>query len=391
MKIYGREHAIAVVMLMMEHEFDDTKRTIATLVNAGLLKLNRISLSILLNGSSNKKIEEYFASIPNVFFYSSLKNLGVAGGRNFLFTRPEVIGSDIVVSLDNDLFLPTDFIERMVKFLLDHPDAGLVGPTLIWTHFFSHRIPDKITDISVPVFTSNDLRREWIKNGNGDAFYFLGTHSWLLSDCLATPTSIQNLFLLLKRKGILRWAPYVLLHADPRVIDRMRGGIPELPVQTISGGAAVFFSSILCEVGLLEPAYSPYGHEDHEFSVRVLKQGYVNYADPHTFALHGLATRQPTRDHAWIKYQNARRRAITTRKTIGNRTLRWLIIIEIFLHTLITSFFSNILSRRFTFPSLASGIRGWFEGATVRLTDDRTLIERARKAKKSAGRKTSRR
>jgi GT2 family glycosyltransferase len=328
MEIWGKDYTIAIVILMMGRELDDTRLTMASLLRS-IRGLTGISISVLLNGSTDKEIEQHFEKIPNLTFYASPTNLGVAGGRNFLFTRPEVIGADIIMTLDNDLFLPTDYVRRMAEFLVSRPDAGLVGPVMLWTHFFDDLMPsrsgiiiDDITRMPVPVFSSEELKQGWIKRGNSDALYYLGTHNWVLTNCLAFPTSVQNLFIWLKNKNLIPWAPHLLLQSDPEVVQSLRGGTRELQTQTINGGGSVFFSSLLDTVGLLEPAYSPYGHEDHELAVRALRKGYRNYVEPNTFVLHGSETRQPARNHAWRKYQYARRRAITTRKTIGRRLAR---------------------------------------------------------------------
>ncbi len=382
MLIHGKDYTVAVAVMMMAGELDDTRLTMESLMRS-IRGLSGVSISLLLNGSTDEGIRRHFERLPNLTFYASPENLGVAGGRNFLCTRPEVIGTDIIMTLDNDLILPIDYVRRMAEFLVDHPNAGLVGPVMLWTRFME-RPGGGPARTAASVFTSKEIRRDWAARGDSDTLYYLGTRNWVLSNCLATPTSVQNVLIWLKTKHLIPWAPYLLLQSDPRIVRSLKGDARELVTQTVNGGGSVFFSSLLCELGLLEPAYSPYGHEDHELSVRALKKGYTNYADPGTFVLHGSQVRQPARDHPWLKFQYARRRAITTRKTIGFAPARWLIVAEIGAHTLLTAFVSNLLAGRLTFPSVRRGLAGWYEGATARLTDNRTLVMRAREARAAA-------
>lgn len=387
MEIKGKDYSIAIVMLMMEREYNATKLTMASLINSIKGEKN-ITISLLLNGSRDKKIEDYFTKIPHLKFYSSTENLGVIGGRNLLFSKPEVIGSDIILVLDNDLFLSTDYVRNMCEFLLSRPDAGIVHPVMLWAKKFRSLLdvdPEKMPDDqklpNVPKLRSDEIKKKWIKDGDSESLYYLGTHNWYLTDCLATPTSIQNLLIWLERRRLIRRAPYLLMDSDPKIASLLRGGAEELKTQTTNGGGQVFLTSLLSSVGFYEPGYNPYGHADHEFSIRVLKAGYTNYACLNTFVLHGIDTRHKKRNHSKRKYIYARRRVITTRKVSMSSLLKFLTIAEIFIHTMITSTLHNIFKGRLTFPSTRYGLEGWWFGLTAKLTENEKLVDEAKKAR----------
>ena len=387
MEIKGRDRSIAIIMLMMEGEYNATKITMASLLNS-IGGEKDVSISLLLNGSKNKKIEEYFKKIPNLKFYSSTENLGVIGGRNFLFSKPEVIGSDIILVLDNDLFLPTDYVKNICEFLVSHPDAGIVHPVMLWAKKFTDLFdidPEKMADDEippdVPKLRSSEIKNSWMETGDAESLYYLGTHSWYLTDCLATPTSIQNLLIWLEKKGLIKSAPHLLMDTDPKVASLIRGGAVELKTQNANGGGQVFFSSLLSEVGFYEPGYNPYGHADHEFSIRVLKAGYTNYASLDTFVLHGIDKRHKERSHERRKYIYARRRVITTRKVSMSPLIKIFTIAEIFVHTMVTSILHNIIRGRLTFPSVRQGLAGWWFGITAKLTENEKLVDEARRAR----------
>jgi len=386
MEIGTQNYRIAVIVMMMEHEFAATRVMMESLLfSAG--PGQDVSISLLLNGACKRDIESYFTRIGNLTYYCSPENLGVAGGRNFLLTRPEVIGSDIIIILDNDLLVPEDYVGRMARFLVSHPDAGLVGPVMLWASpcraFLDARglIGLNASEAGERCrFRSQDLKRFWVEHGDREMLYYLGTYNWFLTDAMATPSSIQNLLLSLEKKTGLKRSCYLHHHADPALVASIKGGRDALETRVVNGGGQVLRSSLLSRVGLLDPAYHPYGHEDHELSIRVERAGYHNYTDCTTFVLHGIDERQPVREHPWLKEMYARRRTITTRKAVRSPLLRWMVLSEIFAHTLISSAFHNLIKGRFTFPSVRSGLKGFLSGIRAPLTDNKALVEEAVRA-----------
>ena len=61
----------------------------------------------------------------------SEENLGVYTSRDELFKRidPEV---DYVLSIDDDVFLPSDSLNILIKYLQDHSDAEIIGPRTVY-------------------------------------------------------------------------------------------------------------------------------------------------------------------------------------------------------------------------------------------------------------------
>jgi GT2 family glycosyltransferase len=174
MEIRGQDYRVAVVVMMMEGEFAATKVMMASL-RYSLRDERDVTISLLLNGGENEEINAYFTRTEGMIFYSSADNLGIAGGRNFLFTRPEVIGADIIMVLDNDLILPSDYVRRMCTSLVTARGAGIVGPVLVWGRsakgFLDRRPktgPKDESAATAPCFSSDDLKRYWVKEGVGD-------------------------------------------------------------------------------------------------------------------------------------------------------------------------------------------------------------------------------
>jgi GT2 family glycosyltransferase len=61
----------------------------------------------------------------------SEENLGVYTSRDELFKRVNP-DTDYVLSIDDDVFLPSDSLNILIKYLQDHPDAGIIGPRTVY-------------------------------------------------------------------------------------------------------------------------------------------------------------------------------------------------------------------------------------------------------------------
>ncbi len=387
MIIEGKRYKIAVLMLMMEGEFGVTKLAIETLL-ASIGREKDVVISLLLNGGTDERIHRYFQSIPHVKFYSSPTNFGVAGGRNFLLTRHEAVGSDIIMFLDNDFFLTSDYVRGMCEFLVSHKDAGIVGPIMLGAWGFVDLIgidgkivPDAPETAVVPAVAGRAVKEQWLSRGIEENIYNIGERNWFFTDCVITPFTIFSFLNRHNAKWLLRHYPYRTMRADPRVIDFIRKGGDAISVSIVAGGGQVFYSSLLSRIGLLEDAFSPWGYEDHEFCIRALKAGYKNYTNCNAIVLHGTDERRTDRGPSWHKYHFCRGRAILIRKVIRSRLLRILLLSELLLNTLIFDGLSLIIHGHFLMKPVIYGIYGWFRGILTPVYDGEDLIEQARKAK----------
>ncbi len=66
---------------------------------------------------------------PEVIFIQSDKNLGFTGGNNLAM---KVATGDFVLLLNNDTEVSAGFLEPLLKTFIDHPDAGIVSPKIIF-------------------------------------------------------------------------------------------------------------------------------------------------------------------------------------------------------------------------------------------------------------------
>lgn len=61
----------------------------------------------------------------------SAENWGVYTSRDELFKRVNP-GTDYVLSIDDDVFLPSDSLNILIKYLQGHSDAGIIGPRTVY-------------------------------------------------------------------------------------------------------------------------------------------------------------------------------------------------------------------------------------------------------------------
>lgn len=118
-----------------------TKKYLSDCIDSAIsdLKDGGISYEILVleNGSGDnlKDLENKYGG-RGVSFYDSETNLGFGGGHNFLAKR---VKSKYLFALNPDTKVGQGAIKILFDFMESHPEAGLCGPRLIESSFWSHK------------------------------------------------------------------------------------------------------------------------------------------------------------------------------------------------------------------------------------------------------------
>lgn len=313
MLIDGKDFKINVLILLMEDEVDVTVLTVETLLD-GLE--DGVVISVLLNGGSNPALRELLAGCGSIRYYESDKNLGVAGGRNYLFRTRECMESEIVIILDNDVVPPFDYISRLAGFLLRQENAGIVGPViadikkgaeLYKAKYSGHR---GVFGGNIYKVTSAEIKAELIDQLKPGKLFHIGVHPDYYYAYLSSKPwlyAFANTFL--KIFGAkYDYAPF--LNSNRKYLDMIKKGVDRYEVSNVGGGSSVFRRRLLDEIGQLDDRFNPYGFEDVDFSIRALKAGYKNYIDTNTWLLHGTDSRHKVRDLYRIAANNFRCRTI---------------------------------------------------------------------------------
>ncbi|MGM0469193.1 MAG: glycosyltransferase, partial [Promethearchaeati archaeon] len=137
---------------------------------------------------------------------------------------------DYICLLNYDTIVSSNFIEEMVKFLDNNPDAGMITPKI------------KI---------NNDRRFIWNAGG------FLNFRS---------PIVVLN-------RGLLEYDPLDKKYNETEKID-------------FAPGTALFVrKEVIEKIGLIDEIYLMY-HEDPDWNLRAQKEGFVSYYVPKTIVFH---------------------------------------------------------------------------------------------------------
>ena len=81
---------------------------------------------------------------------------------------------------------------------------------------------------------------------------------------------------------------------NPDVLRRIRDGETAIETSNVSGCCMCMKRALIDEIGRFDDRFHPYGNEDREFSIRVLKNGRSNYVYPKVAMFHGFDERQET-------------------------------------------------------------------------------------------------
>jgi GT2 family glycosyltransferase len=299
----GKDYKINLLILTMSHEIDVTIQTIETLLVGDM---SGVTISVLLNGSSDFKFKGLLSSHNNIKYYESSENLGVAGGRNFLLKTQECNNADIIMFLDNDVIPSIDYIKNLATFLISQNDAGVVGAIIADFNYITGSILKHCGEKgffgnNIIKIKSKEIKKYTLSNTHIDFFYLRFFQIGMHPNFKDTFFSAKNLLLFMIYRILLIIfkieIPYgVNLKYNNKYIQYIINGIDKYPVSAIAGCSQAFKRELLNEVGLLDDRFNPYGFEDIDFCYRVEQAGYKNYIDTNTWIYHDTDDRRIKRD-----------------------------------------------------------------------------------------------
>jgi len=223
-------------------------------------------LIILDNGSSDKTVEkikeqlkegrlETNYSVVDVELVEGEKNLGFAGGHNYLFTHNQSSSTNYVLLLNQDMYLEPDCLEKMVAFMDAHTDVGAVSPRLMKWDFGS-----------------------------------LQTADYKLQDSFSNKIDTLGLKILRNRRVIEKYTGKDWKQIEPKMAlsfraERWRGEGIALEVFGVSGALPMYRTSAIDKVGLFDELYGSY-KEDVDLAYRLRIGGYKAFVLLDTVAYH---------------------------------------------------------------------------------------------------------
>lgn len=265
------------IVLTMQKEIEVTKLSLLSILDARkVFSQCDLEIHIMLNGPHDKNFEDWCHQ-HEVVYKCAEKNLGVAGGRNFLI-RSLPDDDAYIFILDNDIFIPQDYFSKLLAQFkaLQAENVGVLGATVLEYRQYKDHIRNQ--------FSNEDLKKISLKLSSfNDSVYHCGIHeNWGYSYFLTGDLS--------------DWSSHISRNKDSfRSFAEFFAGQKFIPTSNVIGASQLFTLSFFRKLGGLKNTFNPYGYEDVDFSIKSIKAGYRNFVAIETFILHGTDERHAQR------------------------------------------------------------------------------------------------
>lgn len=320
---------MAVITMVQSHGFPIAWTSLRSLSSQLSDSRNRF---VLFNDEPSSVIEDELARLPFTTVICPGENLGVAMGRNELIRAAVGSGADIIVSIDDDLLFPSDYLDsleaRFRQLTSEYGKVGIVGPVVLDFEPLANILltEDEVRSVGVgdPVSLSPmaELRRclidAWGSELPETAVYHAGIRNWVGNYLRLNGTragSARRLFDDALEGPRLPNTPRYELKRDPQVRNAvLDSAASPVPTDTLPGGVCMYTAALIDEIGAMDPAFSPFGFEDSDFAIRSIRAGYKNFVLPEIVAVHDIAHRGRERSASDRLFIESRSRALLARK-----------------------------------------------------------------------------
>ncbi len=113
--------------------YNQTEVTLDFLESINKQDFKNIEVIVVDNASENSPEKIIRQSYPEVKFIRSERNLGFAGGNNLGIAKAS---GDYLFFVNNDTIIPDNTIHRLVNWLINHPETGMISPLI---YYFDHQ------------------------------------------------------------------------------------------------------------------------------------------------------------------------------------------------------------------------------------------------------------
>jgi GT2 family glycosyltransferase len=297
---------IAIFLLFRAREHELTKNIVSL-----LYRENRnldLRFFLFCNGPIDHHHRKIYIEQFGCEVIVSKVNIGVAPARNRLIDKSMKWGADLFISLDNDLVLPSKYIENVIfaynVLKREVTNLGIIAPVIV-----DYR---KFYDAG---FQKCDINR-WGEvcplRKTKDIYYHLGVREWagvylhspLYQQLRRALVPIKCMDVLAKSIGNWIAGSQIerqLLFEEPYAYHR---------VDTLPGGVHVFDREFRSSIGPFDERFAPYGNEDSEFCIRALFANYRSYLLKDICVIHDVDDRLNKRSYFFIKMLNGRARRL---------------------------------------------------------------------------------
>ena len=288
---------------------------------------------VLLNDRNNPTLASDLKLSGGAEVIEAGENLGVAGGRNRLIHEAIERGAEFILSIDDDILIPPDFIDVLTnefnRLLAAGLRPGVLTPATLDFHAVGPAIfgASDLTRIkegqAVDTPLSVDLRQLLRGSGRRRArdIYHMGIADWrgaYLYAGTAADRAIQSMFGVEQER--MSGAESHLRHGKNAWNWILDGADPQ-PIDTAPGGICFYSVGLAREVGFHDEHFNPFGFEDADFSLRAGKRGYQHFCAPKAIAIHDIAARLSERPVTVLRATQGKMAGAFARKHVeGNES-----------------------------------------------------------------------
>lgn len=209
------------------------------LIDLAKLKIDNLQVDVIIvdNGSTDgtdKFVKSYRLPNMSIKYIQAGSNLGFAEGNNIGIEYANKNNSDYVLLLNNDMIVPSDLLIKLVSFMEQNPNAGLVSPKIYFAKGYEFH------------------RTRYKQNELGKVIWYAG--------------------------GKIDWDNIYTSHIGVDEVDR--GQFDNTMLTEIANGACVLIKrSVFEKIGLLNKDLFLYW-EDTDFCQRAIRSGFNVYYYP---------------------------------------------------------------------------------------------------------------
>lgn len=359
---------------------------------------------VLLNDQANADLAVELAAASGAEVIQAGENLGVAGGRNRLIREAATRGAEFVLSVDDDILLPPDFIDALTgayeRLLRAGRRPGVLTPATLDFHAVDTAIFGEAAlfgisaGAAVETPSTDELRKRLAARPRRRArdIYHMGVADWrgaYLYSGAEQDRDIQSRYGIEKEK--LSGAESHLRHSRNAWTWILDGADPQ-PIDSAPGGICFYAVSLAQALGFHDEDFNPFGFEDADFSLRARKLGFQHFCAPAAIAIHDIAARLSERPVAALRATQGKMAGAFARKhleghesaaalaAIARRTVETATLPE---------FAKREESERLKTPGRLAGLLAFFANAALYLAPpasgrSQSLLERLRKATAAA-------
>jgi 6-hydroxymethylpterin diphosphokinase MptE-like len=292
----------AVYVLYQRHEFDQFRAFFAQ-IRPALGK--DLEVHVLINDEDCTQLRSLAKRKKHLHVHCENRNIGVAGGRNYLIAKARATGAEFLVSCDTDILFSRDYFTRLrdgyMALQASDPDLGYVQPILL----NGPSVLDCFEQMQVQSWTELAERLEkkstdWPKDLWQPVKAKLGEEKAVTA---IFHTGVSNLWRAhfdapLNPKGYVPGTSqafadrfgttYPTLRSEPgQLAEIIAKGAP-VRIMSPAGGVTAFHVRAMDRSGTYNDLFNPFAFEDSELGFRSTMSGLNNYLLPDVFAIHDI-------------------------------------------------------------------------------------------------------